>query len=146
MQFTEYQLCAGTALCVIGEGGNPLRQEMTGLRIRKIKQTTWWNKARANWGNSQGGHLRQQPKRHDVTQEGERGDRSESQQTGGSRLKSGLRVGRDYADFQGKRGGGWAEKAAKGQTGDTVKDQGRAQGSMLRHIGKKPKEADVACS
>lgn len=40
MQFTEYQLCAGTALYVIGEGSNPLRQEMSGLRIRKIKQIT----------------------------------------------------------------------------------------------------------
>lgn len=41
-------------------------------------------------------------------------------------LKSGLSFRRDYADFQGKRDGGWAEKAAKGQTSDTVKAPGES--------------------
>lgn len=141
MQFTEYQLCAGTALYVIRVGSNSLRQEMSGLRIRKIKQTTWWSKARANCG-----HLHQQPRRHDVTQEDEGGDCSETKQPGGSMLKSGLSFCRDYADFQGKRGSGWAEKTAKGQTVTLQKPQGRAQGSMLCHTSKNPKEANVACS
>lgn len=54
------------------------------------------------------------------------GDCSESKQPGGSMLKSDISFRRDYADFQGKRDGGWAEKAAKGQTSDTVKAPGES--------------------
>lgn len=43
-------MCAGTALYVSRVGSDPIRQEKSSLRVRKMNLRTWWSKARVHWG------------------------------------------------------------------------------------------------